>query len=205
MASSSSIWRPLTRSGPGAAHHRQALGVREQPGQPLRDRSRLPRREAPAAPAGQLRAGPRRGAATLPSSWLASCPRLRAGHQPGAAAPAGRARRSRCRPCRCRRRTASLAVDGAARVAAVALFVERASGDHPALRADRGERAGRRGHLPPPGRPAAGHRAGRGPGASACRPQPLLARLERRLPLLTGGRGPAGAAADAARHDRLEL
>ena len=66
------------------------------------------------------------------------------------------------------------------------LFVERARAVEPDFAPDRRERRGRGRDLPPAGRPAAGDRAGRGAGrllAAAA----LLARLESRLPLLTGG------------------
>ena len=55
------------------------------------------------------------------------------------------------------------------------------------LRADDGERAGRGGDLPPPGRPAAGDRAGRRPRASCCRRRRCWPGWSSGLPLLTGG------------------
>ena len=94
---------------------------------------------------------------------------------------------------------------GRRRIPAVALF--RGAGRRCAggLWPDRRERGDDCGHLHPAGRIAAGDRAGRGPGAGAAAGA-LLARLEQRLPVLTGGaRRCAGAAADAARHDCLEL
>ena len=65
----------------------EALGVRERPGQPLRDTlCSFPRAEAAAAPAGQLRAGPRGGAANRhPGGGLSAT--LSPRHQPGS--PAG--------------------------------------------------------------------------------------------------------------------
>ena len=65
-----------------------------------------------------------------------------------------------------------------AHVPAVTLFIEH--GRSTRIRADRGERGRHRGHLPPPRRLAAGHRAGRG-ADQFLPPTTLLARLEHRL------------------------
>jgi len=51
--------------------------------------------------------------------------------------------------------------------ASVGLFAERAHAAAPGVRADRRQRGGGGGDLPPAGRAAAGHRAGRGPGPAA--------------------------------------
>ena len=53
------------------------------------------------------------------------------------------------------------------RYASVGLFTERAQRRGPGLRADCRQRGGGGGDLPPAGRAAAGHRAGRGPGPAA--------------------------------------
>ena len=80
------------------------------------------------------------------------------------------------------------------------------SGPRPSVPASAGrdQRGRGRRHLPAAGRAAAGDRTGGG-----ADPDPathaVLARLEQRLPLLTGGAARcAGAAADAAQHHRLE-
>ena len=109
---------------------------------------------------------------------------------------------------------APLAVAGSAQTAAGERLGDSDRGGPPlrrarrgraGLRLDRGERRGGRRDLPAAGRAAAGHRAGGGAQPACCRPPALLARLEHRLPLLTGGAArPAGAAADDARRDRLE-
>ena len=166
----------------------QALGVRET-GDRAAGRARS-RRSCAAARlllrARQLRAGrprPRRWSPTC----SAACPRLtvlatsraraaplRRARVPGAAAGAARAEQA----------TAAEAVAASARGPAL----RRAGAGGPArLRPDRENAADGGGDLPPARRAAAGDRAGRGAGHGRCRRAALLARLERRLPLLTGG------------------
>ena len=128
-----------------------------------------------------------------------------AGHQPGAAAAAGGARvpGAAARPARRARRRPPL--EQLSQYEAVRLFVERAQAVKPDFAVDNDERPGGGRDLPAPGRAAAGDRAGGGAGAAAA---------------AAGAAGPAGAAAaaadrrgarrpgpaaDAARHDRLEL
>ncbi len=66
------------------------------------------------------------------------------------------------------------------------------------------DRPDHRGDLHTAGWPAAGAGAG-GARASSCSPSALLARLERRLPLLAGRMRSPGAPADHPRHHRMEL
>ena len=92
---------------------------------------------------------------------------------------------SPCRPWPCPTRTPGVVADLAGERGGAAL--RRAGPGRPGrLRAHRRERRGRRRDLPPAGRAAAGDRAGRRAGRHLP-PAALLARLDARLPLLTGG------------------
>ena len=162
-----------------------SLGVREIAGRAAaRDPHRLPQRTAAAAGPRQLRAGPRRGARYRQRCW----PLARThhpGHQPGAAARAGRARvpGAALAAARSGRSAAARGVGPGARGRALRRARTASQPDF-ALTA-RQCRRGRR-HLPPAGWLAAGHRAGGG-AVKVLPPAALLARLEQRLPLLTGG------------------
>ena len=184
------------------------LGVRERADQPPLDHpGRLAAGQAAAAGAGQLRAGARaprrrrRAAARLPAlsrCWSTSRAR-RCGSRGEHEFPVAAAAAAATRPMPPRRSLAEYSD-------AVRLFVDARQRRPARLRADRDERAGRRGDLPAARRAAAGDRAGRRPRAAASRRAALLARLEQRLPLLD--RRPArraGAAATLRDDDRLEL
>ena len=69
--------------------------------------------------------------------------------------------------------------DDALRSEAVRLFVQRAQAVRADFAADARSAAGHRRDLPPPGRPAAGDRAGGGARHATSRPARLLDRLER--------------------------
>jgi NB-ARC domain len=75
----------------------------------------------------------------------------------------------------------------------------------PELRADRRQRGGGRGDLPPAGRAAAGHRTGRGPGPAAATAGAAAAARPTAQPADERGPRPARAAAHPAQHPGLEL
>ena len=173
---------PDARPGPGGDRYRPRAGhvgwQAEHP-PPL-----VPAVQADPPGAGQLRAGPRGG----PAGRRATERRPRAGSpgdqpdRPPAAwragvsgdPPLGPAGRAGAEPRPPRALRLGAAVPGAG------------PGRRPGLRADERKCLGHRANLPPARRPAAGYRAGRGPGQAAA-PAALLARLDDRMDVLTGG------------------
>ena len=127
-------------------------------------------------------------AAPLVAELLAALPAADgARHQPGGAAPRRRARRSRCRRWRCPTRTRRRRSAAGRASPAVRALRRAGAGGRPGLRADR------RRTPPRSPRSATGSTGCRWrsswppPAARLLPPAALLARLERRLPLLTGG------------------
>ena len=187
-----------------------ALGLHEQPGQALLDTLvDAPAAQAPAAGAGQLRAS---GGCLCRAGRRAAgaCPGLRilATSQQALGVADETVWRvvplAQCRP-----------VDGCADARgarlpgsreAVQLFVERAQAVQPGFALSAENAAAVAADLPAAGRPAAGHRAGRGAGAASCRWRRSLARLDDRFRLLTRrARAPPARAPDLAGDAGLEL
>ena len=91
------------------------------------------------------------------------------------------------------------------RYASVDLFAERAHAAAPGFELTGGNAASGRGDLPPAGRAAAGHRAGRGPGPAAATTGAAVAAGPEVQPADRRGPRPARTAADPAQHPGLEL
>ena len=186
----------------------QALGVREAGDRPL-DRAAGERSCATGSCCWCWTTSSRCStAAPLVADLLAACPRLHgAGHQPGPLRVSGRARATRCRRWRCPTRAGAARRRGRRGYAGGRACSSSGRGrSSPDFALTDGERRGGGRDLPAAGRAAAGDRAGRRARQGCCRRRRCWPRLERRLPLLTGGAArPAGPAADDARRDRLEL
>ena len=144
-------------------------------------------------------------AAGLVRDLLDACPVAHgARHQPRGAAHLRRARVSRAAAAAAGTWSARVAV-GAARIAVDRAVRPARHGGTSGFRADGQERRGRRRHLPPAGRPAAGDRACRRP-----REDPAaggIASPDRTRPRVAHRRAPrhAGTAADAPPHHPVEL